>query len=870
MRPERLVIEGFACFLRRQELDFTGLELFTISGPTGAGKSTLLDGVSFALFGDVPRVGTHGRKQLVSAGCDRLSAQLEFRVGEARYRVARTLTRKGTAKVRLEQHDGQGYGILLGDQQRRVDPLIVELLGLNAAAFYQAALLPQGEFARFLKAAPAARQEMLSSLLRLDVYDRMQALATRRRDRLTAQVVEQRRTLETEYQGVSEEACVAQAAQIEALEQGILGVRAQREEAARAVSSLSAWREKTVLLTECEALAASLARAEPQIASSRERLARAARVEPLVGLLVEADRAASARELACERAARVATERAAAEEAQAASEASLLVAQEAAREIPLLREQLAALHRASGLTQELVTARARLRVLDRERRALVKAGQASVKSREQASALREAAQAGLDQAAARERDLAAALARARREHAASHLRGALTLGEPCPVCEHPVAALPTLGEGASSQSDALSEVASLREQHGAAEQAAREAERAIALADQALAVLEERAQAGERELARVEAEAASFAARVAELEASLRAVSPSGDPEADASAVTRRVEALEVELDARRSAAQRAREAAQAAAQKAAHLTEIAAAATAEASLREGEVTSALGRAGFGDREEASRARLTEAVALQLSEQVAEHGARRGAVAEQLRALTASLGARRVSAEELREAEARAASLQQALERQLGELSREQQALAQLQGRLARAEELRASLEAAEAALVSIRRLTSDLRANGLKAYILEEAFTELVRGASQRLFRLTNERYSLEFETQQIWVVDHDHAGEARLCDTLSGGETFLASLSLALELSEQVQRSAGAVHLDSLFIDEGFGALDEDTRALVTETLQNLGEGGRMVGIITHIPELRDELAQQVRVTKRDGYSTVEVDRG
>jgi exonuclease SbcC len=84
---------------------------------------------------------------------------------------------------------------------------------------------------------------------------------------------------------------------------------------------------------------------------------------------------------------------------------------------------------------------------------------------------------------------------------------------------------------------------------------------------------------------------------------------------------------------------------------------------------------------------------------------------------------------------------------------------------------------------------------------------------------------------------------------------------------LSLALELSNQVQRTAGAVHLDSLFIDEGFGTLDPDTLALVSETIQNLQVGGRMVGIITHIPELRDEFAQQVIVTKYQGFSSVKV---
>ncbi len=170
-------------------------------------------------------------------------------------------------------------------------------------------------------------------------------------------------------------------------------------------------------------------------------------------------------------------------------------------------------------------------------------------------------------------------------------------------------------------------------------------------------------------------------------------------------------------------------------------------------------------------------------------------------------------------------------------------------------------------LDTEQAALRVYDLLAGDLRSDKFQAYVLEEVFTELVEGASARLLMLTQERYSLQFENEEIRVVDHDNADETRISDTLSGGETFLASLALALELSDQVQRAVGAVNLDSLFIDEGFGTLDPDTLALVAETLQSLRVGGRMVGIITHIPELRDEFAQQVIVTKHQGFSTVEV---
>src|ERR1700674_4687364 len=180
--------------------------------------------------------------------------------------------------------------------------------------------------------------------------------------------------------------------------------------------------------------------------------------------------------------------------------------------------------------------------------------------------------------------------------------------------------------------------------------------------------------------------------------------------------------------------------------------------------------------------------------------------------------------------------------------------------------RLERGRELGETLSSEQAALRVHNLLAGDLRSDGFQAFLLHEVFTELVRGASARLLTLTGERYSLRFDDEEIRVVDHDNADETRISDTLSGGETFLTSLALALELSDQVQRAVGAVNLDSLFIDEGFGTLDPDTLALASETLQSLRVGGRMVGVITHIPELRDEFAQQVIVIKHQAFSPVE----
>jgi DNA repair protein SbcC/Rad50 len=191
-------------------------------------------------------------------------------------------------------------------------------------------------------------------------------------------------------------------------------------------------------------------------------------------------------------------------------------------------------------------------------------------------------------------------------------------------------------------------------------------------------------------------------------------------------------------------------------------------------------------------------------------------------------------------------------------------LEREIETLAE---RVARAETIARELATARADHALQRRLADDLRNERFQAFVLEETFRELATGASERLRRLSG-RYTLEFADDTFVVVDHDNAGERRSADTLSGGETFLTSLALALELSEQVQRAAGAVPLDSLFIDEGFGTLDPETLETVGDAIETLPLGGRMVGIITHVRDLAERLPSRVVVEKRTDGSRLRVD--
>lgn len=112
-----------------------------------------------------------------------------------------------------------------------------------------------------------------------------------------------------------------------------------------------------------------------------------------------------------------------------------------------------------------------------------------------------------------------------------------------------------------------------------------------------------------------------------------------------------------------------------------------------------------------------------------------------------------------------------------------------------------------------------------------------------------------------------ELDVVDH-YNGTTRSVNTLSGGESFKASLSLALGLSDEIQSSAGGIRLDTMFVDEGFGSLDEDSLQAAIRALHGLTEGNRLVGIISHVSELKERIDKQIRVTKqKSGGSRAEI---
>ncbi|PZO36451.1 MAG: hypothetical protein DCF19_21300 [Pseudanabaena frigida] len=157
--------------------------------------------------------------------------------------------------------------------------------------------------------------------------------------------------------------------------------------------------------------------------------------------------------------------------------------------------------------------------------------------------------------------------------------------------------------------------------------------------------------------------------------------------------------------------------------------------------------------------------------------------------------------------------------------------------------------------------------LAQDLQSNKFQEYILDSLQQELANRASVLLQQLSEDRYILQIESGDYWVSDNWNGGEKRRVRTLSGGETFAASLSMALALSERL--SIG-IELGSLFLDEGFGTLDSETLESVTQILESLRQQDRLIGVITHIQSLAERLPTQIHVCKAiNGSELINVSR-
>jgi len=181
-----------------------------------------------------------------------------------------------------------------------------------------------------------------------------------------------------------------------------------------------------------------------------------------------------------------------------------------------------------------------------------------------------------------------------------------------------------------------------------------------------------------------------------------------------------------------------------------------------------------------------------------------------------------------------------------------------------IEARLARADELDCEIAGEHRREQVASDLGRLLDKGHFGQWLVDEALQGLVAGASVVLETLSGGQYTLTAAGDgELLVVDHVNADETRPVRSLSGGETFQASLALALALSQRIGEHAsdGAASLDSIFLDEGFGSLDPESLDIVAGTIESLAHGERQVGIVTHVAELADRMPTRFRVRKEAG---------
>ncbi|MEO8697390.1 MAG: SMC family ATPase, partial [Acidimicrobiales bacterium] len=190
MRPVKLVMEGFGAYRDRTEVDFDGVDLFALTGPTGAGKSTVVDAICMALYGSIPR---YDNKALIapaiSQGLNDATVYLDFLVEGVPYTAVRVIrrTQSGGANTKEARLERNGEVIASGGPE--LTDRIVELLGLSFEHFTRCVVLPQGQFAKFLHDRPKDRQELLKNLLDITVYERVASAARDRAKNAKARTV---------------------------------------------------------------------------------------------------------------------------------------------------------------------------------------------------------------------------------------------------------------------------------------------------------------------------------------------------------------------------------------------------------------------------------------------------------------------------------------------------------------------------------------------------------------------------------------------------------------------------------------------------------------------------------------------------------
>lgn len=895
MKLIQLQLKGFGSYRDLQVIDFTEANLFAISGKTGSGKSTLLDALLFALFKETPRLGAKGHTALIFATADEARVEVTFEAQQKRWRVTRSAARKGNGLTRLE-HEVDGEFRLHPSSQAvgTVNSTIESVLGMDYETFCRAVLLPQGEFDAFLFDDNADKKRTtLMRLYQLEDLARMKEVLKSKNQNRSQQIALLRKEIDALQSTLSVDPDQL-SDQIVAAEQERLGLVQQQtrleKEKATATHGYQLWQQLHNLNRRWQTV---------QTQAERQQLRQRAiqRHHQAVKLWAQVEKVQQAEQHNLELRGKQAQQQEQVDQLEARqlhlrqtySEQQLMDAQQAAAQLPVLEMKLGQLKFFGG-NLSMVHPRPlpfdpeHLKQIDElgrqweRRQALQKnleAAQKQYQERDQQVARGEARVVELDallhgiQQQQQEVDeqfeqAQKLLQEARlREGLAGH-RHSLEVGQPCPLCLQVVDQPPAdpdthLGELEQSYKAVETQRQQLihRQAQLQGEQSATQKQlfQSRAFRDQASQQVHDAEQQLDglpQDVARPEQLADERQSRLASLALEIAAVTGSSDWETyqrEVKTQLARLEGLRQESEQIQARLLEARN--QLAVSKA--RSELS-----EANLDESRqnLEQAMQEDGFGAIEEVKAAQLSpdELQALE-SEENSFQQERQLVEAQRLDLQKQLLGQQEVTAEQVVQLEA----AYKALATQLTELAAQ---LGIMKNNLEKARETRSRVQRLDGELARAEKdhaewnqLAIDLQAKNFEGYLLDLYQQQLLAQASQTMLKLSQGQYRLGLMDGDYKVMDTQHA-EPRNVSTLSGGERFLASLALALALSDNLSRGQQG----TLFLDEGFGSLSQDFLEEVAQMLESLPEAGRTVGIITHVTGLAERLPARLQVTKSE----------
>lgn len=880
MRPERLRLSAFGPYAGQEDLDFSALgnhTLFLICGPTGAGKSTILDAMCYALYGKTSgavRSGEDLRSNYV--GYDRKTyVEFDFAIGNRHYRIYRSptqlLERQKGDRSKPVEHKGKADFYEIDEEGREkahitskgVDSAVEKLLGVGLEQFRQIILLPQGDFRKLLLADSSDRQKIMEQLFQTGIY-----LAFEKR------LQEETQKLKTEYsRGELQRTTLLETCRSESEEelekQAEINEKVLKE---KETEFMQADKEQQVFLRaydEANMLHGAFLRLETAETALKRMEEKRKEKEELRGHIKMIRAAQSVTKEWSEAVNAKKQQRTAAETLEKAA-ADLPVKEKAKAEA---EQALALFEKEKTAQKERIEMKGKLEQYRNpsrsygtaKREAERLAGIYAVKQKE-AERLQEKMLAAEKKAAEDKKNW---LCRNRifMEGQAFVLAEKLTDGQPCPVCgslSHPAPA--AAGEDRITEKDVkdaerqmhLSEDAEKKIRREAEAYQAKELAAAKESADKAMTVLselEKNLPAAYRDSLALEKEIKDLETRISSFEKSLeQAEEKRKNAETIYQALKEQKELLE---------------------KQAGEFLKVSEEKNRILKIK-------VAEAGFTDWFECSQY-MKEVPQLEAyendlkiydqsvhAEEEKIKGEKEKTAGKTKPDMNDWNEKRMKLLENMKQFAAEKAEKETELKKQKETLKKLYQ-LKETQKEISEKYSLVAHLwEIAQGKETGIN----------LERFVLGALLDAVTEKANLRLMEMSGNRYELLRKRGErsdgrkkagldLEVFD-GNTGRARPAATLSGGETFLASLSLALGLADVVQEYAGGVHLDAMFIDEGFGSLDSESLDLAMKTLQELKGQNRLIGLISHVGGLEERIPAKLRVTKTQTGSTAAFEMG